>query len=276
MMKLLSQDQYSQMAPLFEGSPHLALVSDSIIAGYTLASVWVDDAAQPQTAFIWDNAHGMFLGGNAEDESFNQQLGALIAQSLLPDMRQRRLGVFKLAYTDLRWERCVESLFQGARLKQYPRTFLAYTNPNPPRQYDAPEGFRLRQIDRSLLEASDLQGVEGLKAEIVLMWGSISPFLENGFGFCLISEDTEEIVCWCTAEYVSTGKCGIGIETDEAYMNRGFARLTASAFVQHSLSLQITPHWDSWTANLPSVAVAARVGFEKVQEYSVYFCRIEE
>ena len=33
-----------------------------------------------------------------------------------------------------------------------------------------------------------------------------------------------------------------------------------------------TPYWDAWTTNLPSVTVAERLGFQKVETYPIYFC----
>ena len=73
----------------------------------------------------------------------------------------------------------------------------------------------------------------------------------------------------CTAEYVSGGRCGIGIETVPAYQGRGIATLTASAFAGYCATWSITPHWDAWSSNLPSVVVAEKVGFRKVETYSV-------
>jgi hypothetical protein len=57
-------------------------------------------------------------------------------------------------------------------------------------------------------------------------------------------------------------------------MNQGFATLTASALVSCCQSNRITPHWDSWKANLPSVAVAEKIDFRKALEYDVYLGEI--
>jgi RimJ/RimL family protein N-acetyltransferase len=57
-------------------------------------------------------------------------------------------------------------------------------------------------------------------------------------------------------------------------MRRGYATLTASAFVEHAAGLGITPYWDSWKANLPSVAVARKVGFRLLTEYNVFTGRL--
>jgi RimJ/RimL family protein N-acetyltransferase len=124
-----------------------------------------------------------------------------------------------------------------------------------------------------LLANHRLQNVQHVIAEIESCWPSLQQFYDKGFGVTLLLGE-EEIVCWCTAEYVSAGRCGIGIETDEAYQNRGFATLTAAAFVEDCLARQVAPHWDSWTTNVPSLAVAEKVGFRMVQEYFVYLATL--
>ncbi len=81
---------------------------------------------------------------------------------------------------------------------------------------------------------------------------------------------------WCTAEFVSDGKCGIGIETIPAYRGRGFATVTASAFLEHCAERAMTPLWDAWVRNVPSAAVAEKVGLEKVETYAIYVCEFDD
>lgn len=82
-------------------------------------------------------------------------------------------------------------------------------------------------------------------------------------------------ICRCTAEYVSPGKCGIGIATAEPYRQQGFATLTASAFIEECQRRQITPYWDAWLRNTASVARAEKVGLRKVQDYWVFVGLLE-
>jgi GNAT superfamily N-acetyltransferase len=99
-------------------------------------------------------------------------------------------------------------------------------------------------------------------------WGSTAGFLRSGFG--VVAHDTDQIVSWCLAEYVSGRKCGVGIETIGRHRGRGFATLTASAFVEKCAERQVTPYWDSWVSNRPSRTVAERVGFQKIGNYWVW------
>ena len=133
-----------------------------------------------------------------------------------------------------------------------------------------PTGFRISVIDDRLTARGMLANADDMVAEIESCWESLSAFRRSGFGF--IAHDARAIVCWCTAEFVSDGKCGIGIETIPAYGGHGFATLTASAFVEHCAERAITPYWDAWAYNLPSVAVAEKVGFEKAETYAIYVC----
>ena len=134
-----------------------------------------------------------------------------------------------------------------------------------------PVGFQLRQIDRTLLSETLLKNADLVAREIRSCWNSLDDFLTRGFGYSVLSG--EEIVCWCTAEYMSNRKCGIGIETLEEYQGRGLATSAASAFVEHAVMRGITPYWDSWCENAASLAVARKIGFEELTRYSVYLGR---
>jgi RimJ/RimL family protein N-acetyltransferase len=134
-----------------------------------------------------------------------------------------------------------------------------------------PAGFRISAIGDQITELRMLGNFAEVAAEIDACWTSMADFLRAGFGFC--AHDAGAIVCWCTAEYVSQGRCGIGIETVAEYRGRGFATVTASAFADHCVKRGVVPHWDAWSDNVPSVAVAEKLGFRKIESYSVYVGR---
>lgn len=43
----------------------------------------------------------------------------------------------------------------------------------------------------------------------------------------------------------------------------------ALKYVKESAKRNLIPHWDAWADNLPSVRVAEKIGFDKVEEYEV-------
>ena len=272
-MHLLKPNEIARIRPLTQ-HPHLALVIDAIVAGNSPAKVWVDDRAQPGSAYLWDRAHCHFLLGDFGKPAFIQSVRDLVRQEIAPEVLAQGRAFLKVHYSSADWEDQISTVFDAAELVRRERVFYALDRlAKPDWRASVPSGFSVQQIDVDLLATDRLRGIEILRTEIQTGWHSVEDFLHTGFGYCLLREN--EIVTWCTAEYVSAGKCGIGIETAVEHMRRGFGTITASAFVEHAASKGITPHWDSWKMNLPSVAVAHKVGFRLISEYAVYTGRFQ-
>ena len=264
----LERQEYQKVRPL-AGQPHLSLALDAVAEGNSPAMVWVDDRVQPSAAYLWDKAHCHFLVGDASTPAFTQAVRELVRQEIAPQMLAQGKAFLKVHYSSADWEEQIGAMYETAELVRRERLFYALDHlAKPDWRTGVPSGFSVRQIDAGLLATDRLQGIEILRNEIETGWYSAEDFLHTGFGFCLLRKN--EIVTWCTAEYVSDGRCGIGIETAVEHMRRGFASVTASAFVEHAAAQGITPHWDSWKANLPSVAVAKKVGFRRISEYAVF------
>ena len=131
------------------------------------------------------------------------------------------------------------------------------------------DGFKLAFLDKPFLDR-DLQNIEYVREEIQWMWPGLARFYEKGFGVCATRED--EVVCWCTAEYVSSTTCGIGIETVESYRNMGIATAVAAEFMRYCRLHNITPYWECEVANIPSMRVAGKLGFRKLKDSTVFDC----
>lgn len=272
MIEQLHTTNYPNARHLF-ASDYLTLVIDSVIAGTSSGQLWADDPFHPQTALLWDGVHIFYLVGQADHLSTNQQLGNLFATQITATVRQRGIDGFKILYSSPAWEAQMGVIFSALKLTQYPR--VVYTLGKvalPDWQNRLPMGYAIHPIDRAMLTDRTLGNLDDLIEEIEGCWPSQEDFLANGFGFCAVDtrENTREIICRCTAEYVSAGKCGIGIATAEKVRQQGFATLTASAFIEYCVKNQIMPYWDSWLRNTPSVATAERIGLQRLEEYNVY------
>lgn len=269
----LERDEYQRVRPL-AGQPHLNLAFDAMAEGNSPALVWVDDRAQPSAAYVWDKAHCHFLVGDASAPAFAQAVRELVRQEIAPQMAAQGKAFLKVHCSTADWEDKIGAVYETAELVRRERVFYALEHLGKPDwRASVPNGFSVQQIDAKLLATDRLRGIEILRNEIQTGWYSVEDFLHTGLGYCLLREN--EIVTWCTAEYVSDGKCGVGIETAAEHMRRGFATLTASAFVEHAVAKGMTPHWDSWKMNLPSVAVAHKVGFRLISEYAVFTGRFQ-
>jgi len=89
-------------------------------------------------------------------------------------------------------------------------------------------------------------------------------FITQGFGYAAVVQ--ERVICWCTAEYVSAQRCGIGIETVPEYERRGVATATAARFVADAIGRGLTPYWECRRENIGSIRVAEKLGFERLSE----------
>jgi GNAT superfamily N-acetyltransferase len=252
--------QTHRIRHLFDGE-HLALVIDAIIAVNSPATVWVDDAAAPCAAAIWDGGHCVYIVGPASRVA---AFRAAVSQRIGP----AGPGLVKIYATDA----AARLVFAGHDLDRLERVFYRFDRggqaPMPVGRLRLPAGFGISSITEEFDRLASFGNFADVTAEVESCWPSLAEFRRAGFGFC--AHDADSIVCWCTAEYVSDGRCGIGIETIPAFRNRGLATLTATAFVEHCAARGITPHWDSWSSNAPSVAVAEKIGFRAVETYSIF------
>lgn len=271
MIHELVEKEYKKVHSLFTG-PHLNLVIDAVVEGNSPGQIWVDDLTSPKTAFMWDKAHCYYLVGSAGNVEFNSALKEFINEKVVPEAIEHNRFVFKVYYTSKAWESKIGAILDAASPRKRERVLYTLEKLEIAEWRDGiPPGLCIKPIDEKLLKKTSLKNIPAVVGEIESCWNCVDDFLRNGFGFCLV--DDQAIACWCTAEYVSRGKCGIGIETGEVYRGRGFAKLTTCAFVDYCISNDILPHWDSWMDNLPSIAVAEKVGFKKTLEYTVYFGR---
>lgn len=258
-MDPLPNQDVDRVRHLFDAD-HLSFVVDAIRGGNSPARVWVDSILAPRAALIWDESHSVYLAGaldRAEEwrDLVDREIGS-VGQ-----------GVLKAYVTD----DAAETVFAGYPFQRRER--VLYRGDRPviaDWRHRLPAGFEVSMIDDRLTEPDSLANAADVVAEIESCWTSLDSFRRNGFGF--IAHDAQAIVCWCTAEFVSDRTCGVGIETVPAHRGRGFATLTASAFMEHCAKWAITPHWDAWRSNVPSVAVAEKVGFRKPETYAIYVC----
>lgn len=207
-----------------------------------------------------NGTHSLYLAGTADQPTEWRQL---FDREIAP----LGLGFLKAYVTD----DVAETVFAGYPLKRRERVLYrgglrAITDWRQRR----PDGVTVSAIDDRLIDTRAFANAADVIAHIESCWNSWADFRRHGFGFLAL--DAGAIACWCTTEYLSAGKCGIGIETVADYQGRGYATLTASAFIEYCGEQGITPHWDAWTSNLPSVAVAEKIGLQKVETYSIFVC----
>jgi GNAT superfamily N-acetyltransferase len=274
MLGELPIERLSSLEAAFPG-PHLRLVLASILAGNTAGQLWqVAHAPEPSALLLWDKGNNVFyFAGDAS--AAVQQLAQLIAAEIRPRARAERAPFFKARALTPSFEACLPGLFGGVILRELPTLFYGFATLRPAAAaVPAVPGIEFAPIDQTLLGDARRDPAGGVRAEIRAMWGAEERFLERGFGYAALVNG--EIACWCTAEYVSADRCGIGIETLAEYQRRGVATATAARFVQIALERRVQPFWECRADNVGSVRVAEKLGFERLAGERYWAGRFDE
>jgi len=262
--------------PTLFDTPYLNFVIKAMEVGNSPALAWADDTHMPTSALIWDKTHSLYFGGDAHHSEFTQTMRDFFTDSLIPKAQSDHMGILKLYFANEGWREEAASLMPNLILHERARVLHRFdAHSKVGLEPTLPPYTHLRLIDEELLQNSTLTGINAVTEEIQSCWTSLEHFIDQGFGYCVIDE-TAGVVSWCTAEYLSPGVCGVGIETLKAYQRHNFATAAANAFVQHASRLGWQVNWDSWLDNTPSIRVAEKVGFERVTEYIIWVTQLGE
>jgi RimJ/RimL family protein N-acetyltransferase len=263
----LKKNECERTSSLFKDLSY-NLTVDAIIEGNRPGKIYVDSMTNPKTAFAWAKSSEYALVGSHRIDEFNLSLQRLIDERITPEVIKHHITFSVLFYYPVIWNEKIEVILRNVAARKSYRWRFTFRKLKVNWKDRVPSGFHIERINEKLLKATSLRNVDRVDDLIVFKWGSIEDFLRKGFGFSLVNENN--IVSWCVSGNNCKNKCEITIGADEETRNRGFATLLASAFVEYCISEDITPSWHCGIENLPSIAVAEKVGFEKDLMYPVF------
>ncbi|WP_326540940.1 GNAT family N-acetyltransferase [Pseudorhodoferax sp.] len=258
-MHELRPSEFHRIASLFGSLPYGPTIPNAVIAGMGPGRVFVDDATQPTAALVY-NGGACTLAGNSRSTGF----GEAVCKWLL----EYHGADYFILYADPgAWQVLLDlSLVKGVtKRRRLDFDFVPSKFALPNGWEDTiPSGYALRRIDRTLMEQ--------VRGELLpysrSYWRSAADFERDGVGFCLIHQ--EAIVSVCYTCFAWNGHHDIDVMTVESQRRRGLGRVVACAFIDHCLANGLTPNWDCWSKNQPSVALAARLGFVPRVEVTTY------
>lgn len=258
----LAPPEYTLALPLFANFPQHVL-PQAICQGHNPGRVFVDQQDAPRTALIGTTVGYFLLAGESAPEQL-PSLHQILHESLLPAAQAAGETGFILLPADESWKPHLPTLLPGCEvLEIYRRPFAfdaAQFAKHAPIQI--PDGFQLLPVDAGLAERVGILG----------SWATVEDFLAHGLGVALVAG--EEIASVCTSVFASRTRVELDIHTAEKYQRRGFATLTARAFIAACLERGLHPNWECFWENAPSIALAERVGFRALPDYPVYYWEI--
>lgn len=254
-------DQLAAQGAIFTGLPATWAVA-SIVAGNTAGRLWAAGAAR----LLWDQGnHVLYLAGAAPDAPTRQALAQLIAGEFRAATLAQGLAHCKIRALSPALAAAIPELLPGVALREAPSVVYRHQGAAPP-EPPAPAiaGISIVPITRALLDEPGLARADEVREEIRWMWPDPERFFAAGFGVAARLPDA--LVGWCTAEYVSPGRCGVGIATAPDFQRRGVAGAMAARFVQACRARDVQPIWETGADNSASRRVAERAGFVYVEE----------
>ncbi len=254
MQKLISE-QYPVAKPLLAELAAFNLSVEAVLAGAIPGEVYVDDGEHPQVALAM-TPEGEYLAGDPARSASYAGLKEVMPLWAYLIVHPQEQG----------WQDVLGEIWVNPAARRHDRQHYLYQGgPAPAFHLNVPEGFELAPVDASLLARTSLINYEAVK-DWVGNWGSPEYFYEQGFGFCLIKENT--IVSRCIADCVVGDASEIGISTVAGYRRMGLAAVVASAAIDHCLTHGIQSiGWHCLSSNAGSIAVAKKVGLAKERDY---------
>ena len=169
------------------------------------------------------------------------------------------------------WKPTIEQVLQGLGTTTSMRHFYRLSEPSLPLSSPLKDTIVVAPIDQTLVKDASVVNRDLLIEEIHSESPSLEYFFRQHFGFCAL--DGRQLVGWCLAEYHYQSYYELGIETMEAYQRQGIATHVASAVITRAFAEGATEiGWHCWASNIPSIATALKLGFQKELEYPVILC----
>lgn len=253
-MKPVAPDRMTRkQRALFNEDEPAGLRLTGVLDGILPGKISVDDLQQPKRAYARESTYGtIYLAGEWENVGVH---------TLIDDLRQGGEVMIGLWPGDPR----------AALLPlptDYEGTVYDFSDHPPGAALErftsaVPDGFRLRRVDLELFERlTD-------RDEILAQFYSSERALDLCVGFCLL--DGDEIVCETFTSPAIRGVMEIGVTTKASHRGRGYARLTCSRLIQECDRLGYQTFWNCNAQNLPSVALARRLGYRRQRDYHLWY-----
>ncbi|MBN1248122.1 MAG: GNAT family N-acetyltransferase [Anaerolineae bacterium] len=262
----LPKTHYHRVRPLFAPLAY-NLEVPSILDGNTRGVIFVDDLEAPKQALMWDHLMAMFLAGHSEDPEFSAELRDWLTEVPVPQARKYGIDALTIDTTHHEWDETLPRLLNAYRLTRGTRHSYTHTGKHV-RLGEIPVEYVIQPVTPQLLARDDLQGQGWLEGWISSYWPTLEHYFQLGIGYVALLED-RAVASLCISVFVTEHAYEFGTATHEDHRNRGLSTAAAGNCINRCLARDIAPIWHCWADNLPSIAVARKIGFKLERTYSV-------
>lgn len=237
-------NQFSTAMPLFKHLWYDEVFIDAVMQQRQPGQVFVDHPITP-TAALMTRRYDYFIVGDpqsplrhfikdAPTDIFQHFYGYAVGDEWKTALLQDNPTLEVIPRENYRWE--------GAAVLNW--------------RENLPKGVEIKRFDRTLLEKAERESDFPFAH---IFYDGYESFRVNGFGFCLLENNTTASFVYTCA--MSDKEASIGVDTVPKFQKKGYATLVCSAFIEHCLQNNLLPTWDADELNTASIALAQKLGF---------------
>lgn len=217
----------------------------SIAEGYQSGDIIADNVNDVQCVLFWHYCGFAYLSGKVTESFLNR-----ICEDYFRKETKRR---FVLITDD---EKVIQFFEGNEGLVVDQRKEYRFSRGATFSEEELNTELRIEKID-----SSNIKAVQG-RIVPAFSWESDEAFLKNGFGY--VAMDGEKFAAIAFSAAVSSKEVDIGVETNEAYRNRGLAKTVARYMIREILNIGKIPVWAHAAGNTASMKTALGVGFKEI------------
>ena len=259
----LETAEFQRVRPLFrplEGH----LFCAAVVAGGQAGRVFVDDPADPQSAFLVTRGAWGYLAGRPDNEPFNRALNRALMSRMAVE---REVPLLQLTCHPQAWHGHLRAITRPSRpVAELRHVYLAREMVFD-RQAALPAGYRVERIGRWLLERPETELPEDV---LRVIEGEAAGPLGDGFGFVALHEG--RVVAHAVVDCIVGPAGDMGLFTDEAHRRRGLATVTSTATIEYGLEHGLSQVvWDCAEGNAGSIRTAEKLGLLRDHDYTMHW-----
>ncbi len=243
-----------------------------IVTGECRGRLWVDRTDHPRIAIVESYATGSFafLGVYQSMDDFIS-LKNFLEKELFIQLKNSGYDSFEFSIDNDSLREGILELFKHKSLQSEQEcSFRAYAIPD--KNPVIPRDYQIRKVEDNFwkqLSEGQYKNGEFIKLRLLENWPSFKAFMNRSIAYCAVCDRRIVAVIIGTASYSRT--IAIDIETEEKHRGKGLGYAMASAFIADCLDHDYIPQWDCMESNQSSYQLAGKLGFEKMNENTVYW-----
>jgi len=259
----IDKKYYPKVFDLYEKCGQEFLLISCVILNTQEGSIWADDYINPTNAFVVNKFGFCYEFGMPHDRDFEEFVTNLAFKD--SELKNKYLLWYMPSESRIKMlDNCPTEMVRRRERIQFEFNKDIYKQISYPLR-SLPDGFKTENLNTGNIDKTSVFNLNIRER----FWLSYEDFLKNGYGFCVFDENGNAVSI-CYTACVSKAKTEIDVATLEGYRGKNFASYVVKSFIDYSLSISITPHWDCFDYNTPSINIAEKLGFNRKNKYPFY------